>query len=62
LPFRLVSAPRFTSRSYAKDTTTTRAIALRLSTAGIPSVVYGLFGLGLFVIFLNFGTSIWRAP
>ncbi|MBN2038394.1 MAG: phosphate ABC transporter permease PstA [Spirochaetes bacterium] len=26
--------------------------------AGIPSVVYGLFGLSLFVIFLDFGTSI----
>jgi phosphate transport system permease protein len=29
-----------------------------INLAGIPSVVYGLFGLGLFVIFLNFGTSI----
>ena len=26
--------------------------------AGIPSVVYGLFGLGLFVLFFRFGTSI----
>jgi phosphate transport system permease protein len=26
--------------------------------AGVPSVVYGLFGLGLFVIFLEFGASI----
>lgn len=29
-----------------------------INLAGIPSVVYGLFGLGLFVLFLNFGTSI----
>ena len=29
-----------------------------VNLAGVPSVVYGLFGLGLFVIFLNFGTSI----
>ncbi len=40
-------------------TTVTRAIRLAIvNLAGIPSVVYGLFGLGLFVLFLNFGTSI----
>ena len=33
-------------------------IFLTLGTAGIPSIVYGLFGLGAFVLFLNFGTSI----
>lgn len=44
---------------YAGDTRMTRAIRIALiNLAGIPSVVYGLFGLGLFVIFLNFGTSI----
>ncbi len=44
---------------YAKDNTLTRAIRVAIiNLAGIPSVVYGLFGLGLFVIFLNFGTSI----
>ena len=44
---------------YAKDSTLTRAIRVAIiNLAGIPSVVYGLFGLGLFVIFLNFGTSI----
>jgi len=32
-----------------------------INLAGIPSVVYGLFGLGLFVIFLKFGTSILAA-
>jgi phosphate transport system permease protein len=26
--------------------------------AGVPSVVFGLFGLSLFVVFLNFGTSL----
>ena len=44
---------------YAGDNTLTRAIRIAIiNLAGIPSVVYGLFGLGLFVIFLNFGTSI----
>jgi phosphate transport system permease protein len=44
---------------YAPDNNVTRAIRLAIiNLAGIPSVVYGLFGLGLFVIFLAFGTSI----
>ncbi len=44
---------------YAGDNTLTRAIRIAIiNLAGIPSVVYGLFGLGLFVLFLNFGTSI----
>ncbi|MFM8426414.1 MAG: phosphate ABC transporter permease PstA [Chloroflexota bacterium] len=47
---------------YAKDTPLTRAIRLAIiNLAGIPSVVYGLFGLGLFVLFLQFGTSILAA-
>jgi phosphate transport system permease protein len=29
-----------------------------MALAGIPSVVYGLFGLGLFVLFMQLGTSI----
>lgn len=29
-----------------------------ITLAGVPSIVYGLFGLGLFVIFCQFGTSI----
>lgn len=44
---------------YSRDNALTRAIRIAIiNLAGIPSVVYGLFGLGLFVIFLRFGTSI----
>ena len=44
---------------YAKDTALTRLIRLAIvNLAGIPSIVYGLFGLGMFVLFLRFGTSI----
>ena len=44
---------------YARDTRLTRAIRLAIvNLAGIPSIVYGLFGLGMFVLFLQFGTSI----
>jgi len=47
---------------YAKDNQLTRMIRLAIiNLAGIPSVVYGLFGLGLFVLFLQFGTSILAA-
>jgi len=44
---------------YAKQGRFTRFIRLAIVTlAGIPSIVFGLFGLGLFVIFFDFGTSI----
>jgi phosphate transport system permease protein len=44
---------------YAPDNRFTQAIRLAIiNLAGIPSVVYGLFGLGLFVLFLRLGTSI----
>jgi phosphate transport system permease protein len=44
---------------YARDNWLTRIIKLSIvNLAGVPSVVYGLFGLGLFVIFFNLGVSI----
>jgi phosphate transport system permease protein len=47
---------------YAADNRATRLIRIAIiNLSGIPSVVYGLFGLGLFVIFLKFGTSILAA-
>lgn len=47
---------------YAPDNFLTRLIRIAIiNLAGIPSVVYGLFGLGLFVLFLRLGTSILAA-
>lgn len=57
LPIGILSAIYLSE--YAKDNTLTRIIKLAIiNLAGVPSVVYGLFGLGLFVIFLKFGVSI----
>ena len=44
---------------YAKDNLLTRVINLAIiNLAGVSSVVYGLFGLSLFVVFFKFGVSI----
>jgi phosphate transport system permease protein len=44
---------------YAAENLLTRLVRLAIiNLAGVPSVVYGLFGMGLFVIFLKFGASI----
>jgi phosphate transport system permease protein len=44
---------------YAKDNFLTRIIKLAIvNLSGVPSVVYGLFGLALFVVFFRFGASI----
>jgi len=47
---------------YARDDWFTRALRLAVrSLAGVPSVVFGLFGLSFFVIFLGFGPSLLSA-
>lgn len=47
---------------YAPDNWGTRAINLAIiNLAGVPSIVHALFGLGAFVIFFRFGTSILAA-
>lgn len=44
---------------YSKDNWIRRVVNLTIvNLAGIPSIVYGLFGMALFVIALNFGTSL----
>ncbi|MBF0622277.1 MAG: phosphate ABC transporter permease PstA [Magnetococcales bacterium] len=47
---------------YAPDNWLTRAINLAIvNLAGVPSIVHALFGVGAFVIFFDFGTSILAA-
>lgn len=47
---------------YAKDTWFTRVIQLAIiNLAGVPSIVHALFGVGAFVVFFGFGTSILAA-
>jgi phosphate transport system permease protein len=44
---------------YAPKAFSTRMIRLAITNmAGVPSIVYGLFGLSLFVIAMRFGTSV----
>lgn len=57
LPIGLLAAIYLSE--YAKDNVLTRLIKLAIvNLAGVPSVVYGLFGLALFVVFFKFGVSI----
>jgi len=57
LPVGVVSAIYLTE--YARQGKTVRVIRIGVNClAGVPSVVFGLFGLGLFVVFLHFGSSI----
>jgi len=47
---------------YAPDNWLTRTINLAIiNLAGVPSIVHALFGVGAFVIFFGFGTSILAA-
>ncbi len=47
---------------YAPDNWLTRSINLAIiNLAGVPSIVHALFGLGAFVLFFQFGTSILAA-
>jgi phosphate transport system permease protein len=47
---------------YARDNWLTRLINMAImNLAGVPSIVYGLFGLGVFVLALHFGMSLLAA-
>jgi len=57
LPIGLLAAIYLSE--YSGDNFLTRVIKLAIvNLAGVPSVVYGLFGLALFVVFFKFGASI----
>jgi len=57
LPLGIASAIYLTE--YARQGRVVRLIKVGINClAGVPSVVFGLFGLGFFVIFLKFGSSI----
>lgn len=57
LPLGMASAIYLSE--YAKRGRFTETVRLAIMTlAGVPSIVFGLFGLGLFVLFLHFGASI----
>ena len=57
LPLGMASAIYLSE--YARQGRFTRMVRLAIITlAGVPSIVFGLFGLGLFVLFFQFGASI----
>ena len=57
--FPLAIAAAIYLAEYARDNRLTRMVRMAIvNLAGIPSIVYGLFGLGAFVLFMGLGTSI----
>ena len=57
LPLGMASAIYLSE--YARQGRFNRMVRLAIITlAGVPSIVFGLFGLGLFVLFFHFGASI----
>ncbi len=57
LPIGLLAAIYLSE--YAKNNLINRIIKLAIvNLSGVPSIVYGLFGLAIFVVFLKFGASI----
>ncbi|MCL1832868.1 MAG: phosphate ABC transporter permease PstA [Leptospirales bacterium] len=57
IPIGIITAIYLTE--YAKNPKIVKVIRLGINNlAGVPSVIFGLFGLSLFVIFFEFGTSI----
>lgn len=59
IAFPLGVASAIYLNEYAREGKLVRIIRLGINNlAGVPSVIFGLFGLGLFVVFFGFGSSI----
>lgn len=59
IAFPLGVATAIYLREYAGDTRFTRCVRIAVNNlAGVPSVIFGLFGLAFFVTYLGFGVSI----
>ena len=57
VPFGVLAAIYL--REYARQGFFVRAVRIAVNNlAGVPSIVFGLFGYGLFVIAMKFGTSL----
>lgn len=61
MPFGVVAALYL--REYAKQGLVTRIIRIAVNNlAGVPSIVYGIFGLGFFIYFLGSNIDLWFFP
>lgn len=60
LPVGIITGLYFAE--YSTDSLFTRILRICIrSLAGVPSVIFGLFGLSLFVVFMNFGSCLLSA-
>lgn len=60
LPIGIITGLYFAE--YSKEGWLTKVLRISIrSLAGVPSVIFGLFGLSLFVVFMNFGSCMLSA-
>ena len=60
LPVGIITGLYFAE--YSKEGWLTKALRISIrSLAGVPSVIFGLFGLSLFVVFMHFGSCLLSA-
>lgn len=60
LPIGIITGLYFAE--YSKDNFLTKVLRVSVrSLAGVPSVIFGLFGLSMFVIFMHFGSCLLSA-
>lgn len=60
LPIGVITGLYFAE--YSKDNLLTKVLRISIrSLAGVPSVIFGLFGLSMFVVFMHFGSCLLSA-